>query len=239
MRHHQPLQSRAGGRQTLRRMPTGLPLDQRRKAILKRQDAIPRHRHPPPQIAARQIDGGPCLGVPCYGGVKIVDRTDPVRQARRTGKAIQIEPARICRRGRVRVHRDHLQIKPVLQPQKQVMRAEMRMPPAGLQRQSQPILHDGASGLKRLCRHRQMIEPHGVSPFLLGRNTPGVVIVAPLVRATMATGTGPRWSRCAGAGPRPDQPRAARMSFRISCAASGMLVPGPKIAFTPAFLRNS
>lgn len=34
-------------------------------------------------------------------------------------------------------------------------------------------------------------------------------------------------------------PRASRISRRISLAASGILVPGPKIALTPAFLRKS
>jgi hypothetical protein len=33
--------------------------------------------------------------------------------------------------------------------------------------------------------------------------------------------------------------RAARIRSRISRAAEGMFVPGPKIAFTPAFWRNS
>ena len=33
--------------------------------------------------------------------------------------------------------------------------------------------------------------------------------------------------------------RVSRISLRISCAADGMLVPGPKIAFTPAFFRKS
>lgn len=34
-------------------------------------------------------------------------------------------------------------------------------------------------------------------------------------------------------------PRAARIRSRISFAAAGMLVPGPKIAFTPAPFRKS
>ena len=34
-------------------------------------------------------------------------------------------------------------------------------------------------------------------------------------------------------------PRAARIRSRISFAAAGMLVPGPKIAFTPFPIRNS
>lgn len=33
--------------------------------------------------------------------------------------------------------------------------------------------------------------------------------------------------------------RAARISARMSLAASGILVPGPKIALTPADLRKS
>ena len=33
-------------------------------------------------------------------------------------------------------------------------------------------------------------------------------------------------------------PRALRISIRISCAASGMFVPGPKMARTPALRRK-
>lgn len=35
------------------------------------------------------------------------------------------------------------------------------------------------------------------------------------------------------------QRRVSRMSRKMSCAAVGMLVPGPKIAFTPALRRKS
>ena len=35
-----------------------------------------------------------------------------------------------------------------------------------------------------------------------------------------------------------DQARASAISFSMSCAASGMFVPGPKMAFTPASYRN-
>ncbi|GLO73927.1 hypothetical protein MACH18_10070 [Phaeobacter italicus] len=115
------------------------------------------------------------------------------------------------------------------------MGAKDRMAATGLHRHAKAVFDMGDRLFQRVCGNGQMIELHDVSPLVRADHAAGRLAVS----GTGASGKEKHPPRQSGTGVAMPKRRADqadqlwRIRFRMSCAASGMLVPGPKIALTP------
>lgn len=152
------------------------------------------------------------------------------------------------------VRRNRFKIKAVLQPHQRIMRLKDVMCAPGLHGHAQRVLDMGTGTVQIGRSDNNMVEQHGTLPpkvfvdriagstmhciaallaemkGLLGSRRAGPIdtCFAACTRRPALASSNTTQAPYQAAAPSP------RRMFRMCCAASGMFVPGPKIALTPA-----